>query len=210
MAELGALDGELVAVAALRPGDAWTSRRAAARPGGGARAGRGRGRRAALEEDEPADRAGPAQGTLDFDCATGGPLTVAAYAGDEVLVAEAETLAAFALARGERPVVAHDWKTLAMADEPCAAPPLEHDTMVAAYLIDPARRGYPLDELAADAGLGVDVTRRRRSGRARRAHPRSWPSASAQRLEEDGLDPAAATRSSCRWWTCWWRWSAPA
>ena len=40
--------------------------------------------------------------------------------GDEALVAEAETLTAFALARGERPVVAHDWKTIAMADEPSA------------------------------------------------------------------------------------------
>ena len=70
-------------------------------------------------------------------------------------MAEAETLAAFALARGERPVVAHDWKTIATADEPCDPPPLAHDTMVAAYLIDPARRGYPLDELATEAGLGA-------------------------------------------------------
>ena len=44
---------------------------------------------------------------------------------------------AFAMARGERPVVAHDWKTIATADEPCDAPPLAHDTMVAQYLIDP-------------------------------------------------------------------------
>ena len=74
----------------------------------------------ALDEEEPLPSrpAGPAQGTLDFDGAFRGPLSVAAYAGDEVLVAEAETLAAFALARGDRPVVAHDWKTLAMADEP--------------------------------------------------------------------------------------------
>src|SRR4029079_441811 len=32
-----------------------------------------------------------------------------------------------------------------------------HDTEVAAYLLDPARRGYPLDELAQDHGLGGDV-----------------------------------------------------
>ena len=69
-------------------------------------------------------------------------------------MAEAETLAAFAMARGEQPVVAHDWKTIAMADDACDAPPLAHDTMVAAYLIDPARRGYPLDELATEAGPG--------------------------------------------------------
>ncbi|MEX1141765.1 MAG: DNA polymerase I [Thermoleophilaceae bacterium] len=38
-----------------------------------------------------------------------------------------------------------------------AAPPLEHDTMVAAYLIDPARRGYPLEELADELGVGATV-----------------------------------------------------
>jgi DNA polymerase I len=30
-----------------------------------------------------------------------------------------------------------------------------HDTMIAAYLLEPRRRGYPLEELAADAGIGV-------------------------------------------------------
>src|SRR5262249_42545008 len=43
---------------------------------------------------------------------------------------------------------------------PLAAAPgglaLEHDTMVAAYLIDPARRTYPLIELAADEGLAAE------------------------------------------------------
>ena len=61
---------------------------------------------------------------------------------------EAETLAAFAMARGERP----SWRTTGRRSRwptsPADAPPLAHDTMVAAYLIDPARRGYPLDELA--------------------------------------------------------------
>ena len=36
--------------------------------------------------------------------------------------------------------------------------------MIAAYLIDPARRGYPLDELTAEAGH-----RGRRGGRERRS-----------------------------------------
>jgi DNA polymerase-1 len=30
-----------------------------------------------------------------------------------------------------------------------------HDTMIAAYLLDPRRRGYPLDEIAADAGISI-------------------------------------------------------
>ncbi len=137
--------------------------------------------------DEPAP-ATPAQGTLDLDGSFRGPLTIAAFAGDEVLVGEAETLTAFALARGERPVVAHDWKTIAMGDEPSAAPPLAHDTMVAAYLIDPARRGYPLDELAAEAGLGVEV--QGSNGVARRAVlTRLVAERQRERLEEDGLTP---------------------
>jgi DNA polymerase-1 len=87
-----------------------------------------------------------------------GPLRFAAYAGGgEVLVGETETLAALALSWGERPVVAHDWKTIATGEEPCDAPPLEHDTMVAAYLLDPAGRAYPLLEIAERDGIGAKI-----------------------------------------------------
>ena len=75
-------------------------------------------------------------------------------------------------------MVAHDWKTIAMADDACAAPPLAHDTLVAAYLIDPARRGYPLDELATELGLGARV-------KTNGAHP-AEPGASA-RQGADGV-----------------------
>jgi DNA polymerase I len=86
------------------------------------------------------------------------PLHFAAYAGGgEVLVGKAETLASLALAWGERPMVVHDWKSIATSEEECGAPPLEHDTMVAAYLIDPARRGYPLAELGEQEGIGASV-----------------------------------------------------
>jgi DNA polymerase-1 len=86
------------------------------------------------------------------------PLRFAAYAGGgEVLVGETETLTALTLSWGERPVVAHDWKTIATGEEPCDAPPLEHDTMVAAYLLDPAGRAYPLLEIAEREGIGAHV-----------------------------------------------------
>ncbi|HLM26377.1 MAG TPA: DNA polymerase I [Thermoleophilaceae bacterium] len=86
------------------------------------------------------------------------PLSFAAFAGgDEVMVGQAETLDAVALAVGDRPVVAHDWKTTASSERFEGHVALEHDTMLAAYLIDPARRGYPLDELASDEGIGADV-----------------------------------------------------
>jgi DNA polymerase I len=211
LAELGSLDGELVAVAALRAGEAPDEAGAevvepvepeeveaelAAEEEAAA---------AAIDSEEPAaaeevaaaeaaaeappatvtERAG-GQVSFDIDGVARGPLTVAAYAGDDVLVAEAETLAAFTLARDERPVVAHDWKTIATADDPCDPPPLAHDTMVAAYLIDPARRGYPLDELATEAGLGARVAGA--DGVAERAVlTRLLAERQRARLEEDGL-----------------------
>ena len=219
LAELGALEGELVSFAALRPGEDPDETVAAAEP-------EDPDAELSAEEEAAAEAAelevpvaatpaagGSAQGAFDFDGAVPrGPLAVAAWAGDEVLVSEAETLAAFAMARGERPVVAHDWKTIAMADEPCEAPPLAHDTMVAAYLIDPARRGYPLDELATEAGLGARVNgseRRRRARPGARCSHGCSPSASASASTRTG-SPASSRRSSCRSSTCSSRWSARA
>ena len=85
------------------------------------------------------------------------PLQFAAYAGGDVLVGEAETLAAIALSWGDTPLVAHDWKTLAASEDPCEAPTLEHDTLVAAYLLDPAGRAYPLVELTDREGIGARI-----------------------------------------------------
>src|SRR3954451_4157749 len=87
------------------------------------------------------------------------PLKFAAYAGtNEVLTGEAETLAALTMAWGDRHVVAHDWKSIASAEDPTEAPPLEHDTMVAAYLLDPAGRAYPLLEIAEREGIGAAIS----------------------------------------------------
>jgi DNA polymerase I len=85
------------------------------------------------------------------------PLRFAAYAGGDVVTGEAETLAAITLSWGDRPLVAHDWKTLAASEEPCDAPPLAHDTMVAAYLLDPAGRAYPVRELVDREGIGARI-----------------------------------------------------
>jgi DNA polymerase-1 len=84
--------------------------------------------------------------------------------GAKVVAGEADDLAQLAAAIGDRPVVAHDAKSLggsgrtgliAAAGEGTVA--LDHDTMIAAYLIDPARRTYALNELAADAGVAVSA-----------------------------------------------------
>jgi len=186
LAEVGALEGELVAVAALRPGEDPDEAAAPAVDPEEELELEEDAALEAVEEEVPAVADTLGQGSFDFDGGPRGPLTVAAWAGDEVLVAEAETLAAFAMARGEHPVVAHDWKTIAMADDSCDAPPLAHDTMVAAYLIDPTRRGYPLDELATEAGLGARIDGS--DGVAERAVlTRLLAERQRDRLAEDGL-----------------------
>jgi len=157
--ELASLDGELAALAAERPGEPEPEQPTVPDD------------ELAAAEDEAAVAVGegvplaggrqPAQATLAEAAVAAGDLRpalrFAAYAGGEVLVGEAEGLSALARAWGKRPVVAHDWKSIAVGEDPCEGPPLEHDTMVAAYLIDPARRGYPLAELAETEGIGASV-----------------------------------------------------
>jgi DNA polymerase-1 len=69
----------------------------------------------------------------------------------------------FAAQIAPHPLRAHDAKSLgggrhgllAGAAEAEVELQLDYDTMLAAYLIDPARRNYDLVELAADAGIGL-------------------------------------------------------
>jgi DNA polymerase I len=53
---------------------------------------------------------------------------------------------------GEHPVVAHDAKSLGRVPSRLA-----HDTMLGAYLLDPARRGYPFPELCEERGLAIEL-----------------------------------------------------
>ncbi|MDQ3647889.1 MAG: DNA polymerase I, partial [Actinomycetota bacterium] len=128
----------------------------------------------------------PPEGEL-LPAADAAPLSFAAYTGgDEVLVGEAETLAAVALSAGERPLVAHDWKTIASSERFEGHVELEHDTMLAAYLIDPARRGYPLEELTESEGIAADVEGG--DGLARDAVvTRALAERQRERLDADGL-----------------------
>jgi DNA polymerase-1 len=74
-----------------------------------------------------------------------------AYAGgNHALAGEVDDPAELVKAAGDRPVVAHDAK--ALGDVPAN---LVFDTQLAAYLLDPARRGFPLEELAEERGLAV-------------------------------------------------------
>jgi DNA polymerase I len=56
------------------------------------------------------------------------------------------------LALGDRPVVAHDAKSLKEIPKILA-----HDTEIGAYLLEPARRAYPFRELWEERGLAADL-----------------------------------------------------
>ena len=96
---------------------------------------------------------------------------------------------------GERPVVAHDAKALG------AVPPnLAHDTLLGAYLLEPARRGFPFRELVRGARAGAPTSR------TRPAATRCW-SARWRRWQREQIARARArarswTRSSCRSCAC--------
>jgi DNA polymerase-1 len=86
----------------------------------------------------------------------------AASDGERVVTGEAPDLVALAEELRGRSLIAHDAKSLGgggrtglLASAPPGSLELQHDTIVAAYLIDPARRTYDLHELAADAGLAA-------------------------------------------------------
>jgi len=74
-----------------------------------------------------------------------------ACAGGRTVAGELAGPGAIAGAVGDRPVAAHDAKALDVVPAN-----VDWDTMLAAYLLDPARRGYGLDELCEQAGVAVD------------------------------------------------------
>jgi len=100
-----------------------------------------------------------------------GPLALAlsddrwAAADAERTVTGSSTRDELAVALGERGsgISGHDLKSLgggrhgllAAAAREGVTLALEHDTMIAAYLLEPQRRTYDLVELAADAGIGI-------------------------------------------------------
>ncbi|MEA2126874.1 MAG: polymerase [Solirubrobacteraceae bacterium] len=74
-----------------------------------------------------------------------------AWGGEGAAVAgEVEDPRELVAAAGSRPVIAHDAKALLAVPEN-----LVFDTEIGAYLLDPARRGYPLHELVEERGMAV-------------------------------------------------------
>jgi len=72
----------------------------------------------------------------------------AVAAEGEVLVGECQGPEQLVAACSGRPVVAHDAKALRLVPED-----LIHDTLLGAYLLEPARRGYPFAELCEERGF---------------------------------------------------------
>ena len=108
------------------------------------------------EEGTPADLA---KGPISLAIAGG---RWAGSDGRKVVAGDASDLEALAKELEGRPLIAHDVKGLGGGGRKgllAVAGPgrldLSYDTMVAAYLIDVARRTYELHELAADAGLAA-------------------------------------------------------
>jgi DNA polymerase-1 len=76
----------------------------------------------------------------------------AVAAGEHVLVGPTEGPEALVAALGDRSVVAHDAKELGVVP-----PGLTHDTVLAAYLLEPARRGFPFREICEERGFASDL-----------------------------------------------------
>jgi DNA polymerase I len=98
------------------------------------------------------------------------PRIAVALDGDRWAAAEGERILTgqsshdeLAVALADKPLAGHDLKSLgggrhgllAAAAREGVELGLEHDTMLAAYLLEPQRRTYDLIELAADAGIGI-------------------------------------------------------
>jgi DNA polymerase-1 len=91
----------------------------------------------------------PPEGELFAD---GPPWRFAVAHDGEVLIGDCSGPEEVVVACGDRPVVAHDAKSLRLVP-----PRLAHDTLLGAYLLEPARRGYPFAELCEERGLASDL-----------------------------------------------------
>jgi DNA polymerase I len=70
----------------------------------------------------------------------------------EVIVGDCESPVELVLAAGEHAVVAHDVKSYGAVPKRVA-----HDTMLGAYLLEPARRAFPFRELCEERGFATDL-----------------------------------------------------
>jgi DNA polymerase I len=74
-----------------------------------------------------------------------------ACVGEEAIVGTLDDPQELIAALGDRPVIAHDAKAWGVVPQN-----LTHDTLLAAYLLEPARRGFPFAELCEERGFKVE------------------------------------------------------
>jgi DNA polymerase-1 len=118
-----------------------------------------------------------------------------AAADAERTVTGSSTHDELAVGLGERGVTGHDLKSLgggrhgllAAAAREGVELRLEHDTLLAAYLLEPQRRTYDLVELAADAGIGL-------AAKAQAAAGEEGEQLALGEEAEAGLEPAEEAR----------------
>jgi DNA polymerase-1 len=99
----------------------------------------------------------------------------------EVLAGDCENPEQVAAACGERAVVVHDAKALGLVP-----PSLLHDTLLGAYLLEPARRGYPFAELCEERGFASDLEDQAAADAVLLGALADWQ---REQLDERGLTP---------------------
>ena len=100
----------------------------------------------ALRPPETPEGALFGEGTTDYG------FGALANGASEVLTGPVGSPAELVAALGQRPVIVHDAKALGSVP-----PVLAHDTEVAAYLLEPARRAYPFRELVEERGFSAEL-----------------------------------------------------
>jgi DNA polymerase I len=101
----------------------------------------------------PADGAGhTAADSSDATDAAPGPAPATRSGPVEVLAGDCDGPEEIVAACAGRPLIVHDAKALGAVPDM-----LVHDTLLGAYLLEPARRGYPFAELCEERGLLCDA-----------------------------------------------------
>ena len=108
----------------------------------------------------------------------------AAAAGDLLLAGDCARPEELVAALAHRPVVAHDAKALGTVP-----PLLVHDTLLGAYLLEPARRGYPFAELCEERGFAAQVEDPTAAAALLTAALAAWQ---REQIVERGLEPVMA------------------
>ena len=103
-----------------------------------------------------------ADGEIAFAITLGAEPRWGAFDGERLIGGELPDPDSLLAGLAPHPLIGHDVKSIGghsprglLADVAAGELDLAHDTMIAAYLIDPARRTYELPELAADEGISI-------------------------------------------------------